>query len=535
LDRTGGIICFVSNGAWLDGNTTSGFRICLEKEFSNIYVLNLRGNQRTSGELSRKEGGKIFGSGSRTPIAITLLVNNPKAKNEIATIHYYDIGDYLKREEKLKIVKDFNSISNIDWKILSPNEQGDWINQRNESFKEFIPIADKSGNEPSFFNLNSNGVVTNRDAWVYNSCKAKLSEKMKGMISFYNEQVKMFRELQKNDKKLQAKNIVSTDAKRIKWVQNLYRDAQNGLELSFQKDEIVISIYRPFFKQYLYKHRNFVWSPYLQPKFFPKKNLNNLVICTTGIGASKNFTVLISNIIPNLDSLEKLQSFPLYYYEVINKHSDLFDKSETGDYIRRDGISDYILKLAEEKYCNKICKEDIFYYVYGFLHSPDYRKAFSNDLKKMLPRIPLVDKPKDFWGFSKAGRKLADLHVNYEKVSPYEDVVVTGAESGVFRVEKMRFPHKGVKDTILYNSHITIENIPEKAYEYVVNGKSAIEWIMDRYKVTTHKASGIKNDPNDWAEEVGNPRYALDLLLSIINVSVKTVEIVEGLPKVKFE
>jgi len=233
------------------------------------------------------------------------------------------------------------------------------------------------------------------------------------------------------------------------------------------------------------------------------------------------------------------QCFPLYYYEE-NKdvQKGLFDEdqSESGQYIRRDGVSDYILDKAKQQYnATNITKEDIFYYVYGFLHSPEYRETFANDLKKMLPRLPLVDDVKDFWSFSKAGRELAELHLNYETVPPFEGVNVVGEESNFFKVEKMHFPKKDQKDTILYNSAITISNIPLEAYEYVVNGKSAIEWIMERYQKTTHKESGIKNDPNDWADEVGNPRYILDLLLSIITVSMKTREIVGKLPKVECE
>lgn len=205
------------------------------------------------------------------------------------------------------------------------------------------------------------------------------------------------------------------------------------------------------------------------------------------------------------------------------------------EYIRRDGISDFILERAQKVYGKNVSKEDIFYYVYGILHSPDYRTTFANDLKKMLPRIPLVEDVRDFWKFSKAGRKLADLHINYEDVLPYDGIKVIGESSGNFQVQKMRFPKKGQRDTIIYNSRIVISHIPEKAYEYIVNGKSAIEWIMERYQVKTDKASGIINDPNDWADEVGNPRYILDLLLSIINVSVQTVEIVEDLPKMHFD
>jgi len=536
--KNGGIIGFVSNGAWLDGNTTSGFRKVIEKEFSSIWVFNLRGNQRTSGELSRKEGGKIFGSGSRTPISITLLVKNPNTIANKATIHYHDIGDYLSREEKLAIVKKFKSVGSkqMTWKTLQPNEHGDWLNQRNDLFGEFIPIADKSNTEKPFFNLNSNGIVTNRDAWVYNSSYNSLSDNMKGMIAFYNSEVERFVEAKKSNPDLEAKDFVSTDPKRIKWVQNLFRDAQNGLKLEFQSSEVIVSLYRPYFKQNLYKHRNFVWSPYLQNSFFPEKSSQNLLICTTGIAGTKEFTSLITDKMPDIQLLANGQSFPLYYYEEREKNSpSLFDAAGESEYIRRDGVSDFILERAKKIYGKNVGKEDIFYYVYGILHSQDYRAAFANDLKKMLPRIPLVEDVRDFWKFSKAGKKLAELHINYEEIPPYEGVEVSGESSGNFKVQKMRFPKKGQQDTIIYNSKIVVSNIPEKAYEYVVNGKSAIEWIMERYQVSTDKKSGIKNDPNDWAEEVGNPRYILDLLLSIINVSVQTVEIVEGLPKLDFE
>ena len=148
----------------------------------------------------------------------------------------------------------------------------------------------------------------------------------------------------------------------------------------------------------------------------------------------------------------------------------------------------------------------------------------------MLPRLPLVEKPVDFWAFSKAGCALAELHLNYETQPQHPEVVVTGAEQGKFRVEKMRFPDKQDKTTIEYNPWITLSHIPQEACEYVVNGRSAVEWIMERYQIKTDKASGITNDPNDWAEEQGKPRYILDLLLSVITVSVETMKIVNGLP-----
>jgi predicted helicase len=255
----------------------------------------------------------------------------------------------------------------------------------------------------------------------------------------------------------------------------------------------------------------------------------------TGLGVNKDYSALITNAIPDVQLQANGQCFPLYYYEEKDlAQRSLFDTDDGPHFVRKDAISDFIHKMAMSQYGNSVTKEDIFYYVYGFLHSQEYRETFSNDLKKMLPRLPLVESVSDFWDFSKAGRQLAELHLNYETVAPSPDVTVTGDNGGNYSVSKMRFPKKDQKETINFNSSITLSNIPAKAYDYVVNGKSAIEWIMERYQVATHKESGIVNDPNDWAKEVGNPRYTLDLLLSVINVSIQTVDIVNSLPKVDF-
>jgi len=554
----GGIIAFVSNGAWLDGNSTDGFRKSLEKEFSSIYVFNLRGNQRTSGELSRKEGGKIFGSGSRTPIAITLLVKNPEKLNTKASIYYHDIGDYLNREEKLAIVKKFASISNPDLKLksINSNEHGDWISQRNDVFDTFIAMEPKKKfdlKSQTFFSTYAIGVATNRDAWVYNFSTKEIEKNMQQFIDFYKQQQIGFAEARTKNEKLKVEDFIDSEPTKISWTRSLRKDVDKGVTHSYQKNEIKQALYRPYTKLNLYYDKPFIESPGLSSKVFPISKTKNLVITISGIGASKDFSVLLSDCIPDLQVQFNGQYFPLYYYEERQKQSPgLFDDGGESEYIQRDGLSDFILERAKKQYgvsassTTIISKEDIFYYVYGFLHSPEYREKFANDLKKMLPHLPLVEDVRDFWKFSKAGRELAELHINYENVPPFDGVTVKGAEvlsfldnesaeSNLFQVEKMRFPKKGQKETIIYNSKITIENIPAKAYEYVVNGKSAIEWIMERYQKTTHKASGITNNPNDWAEEVGNPRYILDLLLSIINVSVQTVDIVEGLPRVEFE
>lgn len=540
LRDSGGIIAFVSSGGWIDGNSADGFRKVLEREFTGIWVFNLRGNQRTSGELSRKEGGKIFGSGSRAPIAITFLVKNPAVPTEGAAIHYYDIGDYLSRQEKLAIIAQYASLANpaMQWVTVQPNDHGDWISQRNDVFETFIPLGDKDDKhnpKTVFVPFYGRGLATTRDAWCYNSSSERLEHNIESSIEFYNQQLNRFNQEKARNPRVNPREIVSFDALKFSWSDNPLNWLSANRVMAFDAKNICTGLYRPYFKQKVYFDRALNERVYQLPKLFPHSCVDNLVICVSGLGGNKENTTIITDCIPDLNCLDAgTQCFPLYYYEERPKQSPtLFDVPGESEYIRRDGVSDFILTRARAQYGQRVSKEDIFYYVYGFLHSPAYRAAFADDLKKMLPRLPLIEEPRAFWQFSRAGRQLAALHVSYESIPPCSDVQVSGAESGFFRVEKMRFPKRGQRDTILYNSQITVSNIPAQAYEYVVNGKSAIEWVMERYQVTVHKESGIRNDPNAWAEEVGNPRYILDLLLSVINVSVQTVQIVAALPKVE--
>ena len=304
LDKDGGIIAFVSNGAWIDGNSTDGFRKSIEEEFSSIWVFNLRGNQRTSGELSRKEGGKIFGSGSRTPIAITILVKNPNAKQEKATIHYHDIGDYLSREEKLSIISKFQSISNMEFKTLHPNEHGDWINQRNDAFSTYIPIEpDKKGNlkAQSFFNTYAIGVSTNRDAWVYNFSSKKLETNMVNMIGFYNKQVKGYHKAKQENAQLKIKDYIDTDPKKISWTRGLRKNLDMNIFHNFNSKEIRESMYRPYTKEKLYFNKFFNEAIGLSPAFFPDSNTTNVVICVSP-SPNDGLSLLISNEIPKRGS-----------------------------------------------------------------------------------------------------------------------------------------------------------------------------------------------------------------------------------------
>ena len=535
LNKNGGVIGFVTNGAWIDGTATSGFRKTIEKEFSSIYVFNLRGNQRTSGEISRKEGGKIFGGGSRTPISISLLVKNPNEKREKAKIYYYDIGDYLTREEKLSKINDFKSIGSkkMDWQILNPNEEGDWINQRNDKFKDFIPLIDKDNknNKETFFTMSSNGVVTSRDSWVYSYSKINLEKNMKETIAFYNKEIEKILNVRKKDKNKAIEDIIDTNPKNISWSRALKKRANLYKFDEFNKSDIVISLYRPFTKQYLYFNRFWNETPAQQDKF--KKYLS---IGTVGIGGNKDFSIIILNNIGDFQTLQNANFYPLYYTEE-NKNKDkllfeTFDGIEEEN--KKDGISDYIFNLAKQKYSTKITKEDIFYYVYGFLHNEDYKKEFEADLKKLIPRLPLVDDYNTFKVYSDIGKELADLHLNYENIERDRNIIVEGEKTNNFKLEKMRFTSKDKKDVIIFNSDIKITNIPLEAYDYQVNGKSAIEWIMERYAVTMNKDSQIENNPNLWCEENKNPRYILDLLLSVISLSIKTNELIKKLPEIKF-
>lgn len=531
----GGVIAFISNGAWIDGNSHDGFRASLEKEFDKIYVFNLRGNARTSGELRKREGDGIFGMGSRTPIAITLLVRYPEdQRSEKCQIFYHDIGDYLSREEKLRKITQAQSYRGLDWTLITPNEKHDWINQRDGLFDSLLSLAPEKkfdAKAKSVFSIYAIGVATNRDAWVTGFSKEQITANMQAMIAFYNQQIE--------------KEEVSNDKTKISWTVNLTKDWSKGKKHDFDGTAFVRSTYRPFCKQQLYYHHPFIERPGIWNKLFPTPQHKNLVICVSGVGGSKDFSTLIADMIPDLQVLSNGQCFPLYWYEE-NKGEQavsLFGTTNEERWTQRDGITDWCLQEVRSRFAGakSITKEDIFYYVYGLLHSPDYRERFADDLRKTLPRIPIVERVEEFIAFSKAGRRLAQLHLHYEDYAHEAEGVevderdyTAADEYAYYAVEKMRFPKKDERHTIIYNGHIAIHNIPAEAYDYIVNGKSAIEWVMERYAVTIHKDSGIKNDPNLWSREQGRPRYILDLLLSIIHVSVETQRIVAELPKLTF-
>ena len=429
----------------------------------------------------------------------------------------------------------------MDCNILSPDKHNDWINFRNDAFSSFIPIGGKEEKSSNTFFTSkySRGVATARDHFCWNYSESLLIKNIKKIINFYNEQCKDYHATKEKNNNIKIDSFVNYDSTKITWNRGFKQDLERGLKFKFDNKNIYQGLYRPFCKQYIYFAKELNDMTYQMSKIFPLQECKNIVICITGVGVTKDFSMIITDKLPDIQLQANGQCFPLYWYEKKDKiQGGLFEQVED-EYIRHDAISDFIFDQAKTRYGPRVTREDIFYYVYGILHSPDYRKTFANDLKKMLPRLPLVEKVQDFWAFSEAGRKLADIHLNYEDQTPPKEILINGKpiprspfSADQLAVNEMKFPAKNQKDTILYNSYLTISHIPAKAYEYVVNGKSAIEWVMERYAVTTHKESGIKNDPNDWAKEHGNPRYILDLLLSVISVSIKTVDIVAGLPKV---
>ena len=440
----------------------------------------------------------------------------------------------MSREEKLNKIKEYNSIKSIPWKEIKPSEKGDWINHRNKEFNSFIPLFDKDNknNKKVFFNITSNGIVTNRDPWVYSFSKNQLEKQMKDTIGFYNKQVEIIKNKELESNKLNTKRIeeiINTDTKKISWSRGLKNSLKKLKKDEFKNENISISLYRPFVKQNLYFSKKWIETPSQQNKFKGK------VLFTNGKSSSKPFSVFISEEMINLDCLEKANCYPLKYIDDKKNTKDKSMHILSSDNELNDGITDFIHNLAKEKYgVPSITKEDIFYYVYGFLHDLNYRKKFESDLKKEIPKLPLVEEYENFKQYSDIGKELADLHLNYEKLEKLPEILISGEEKNNFKVEKIKFISKENKSIIIFNSDIKISNIPLEVYDYQINGKSAVEWILERYSISIDKKSEIKNDPNLWCEENDNLRYILDLLLSVISLSIKTNELIKKLPKIEF-
>ncbi|WP_375608838.1 MULTISPECIES: type ISP restriction/modification enzyme, partial [unclassified Bartonella] len=516
-----GVIGFVSGSGYVEKPTMDCLRKSLANEFTSIYVLNLRGDIRKNmmNKNNAQEGENVFGNGSMTGIAITLFIKKPNV-TESCKIYYHDIGSNLTTKRKLEILDEFCSIDGITheqgWQLITPDKHGDWIHQRDDSFASFLTLGDKKGNNKKrennkkLFETFSCGIQTNRDAWAYNSNREVLAKNMSHMIAFYNSEVERFNNVYPHaDRKLRANavnNFVSVDAKKICWSSSLKEEFVRGKVFEFEDQCLIQSLYRPFTKQWLYYSRVFNHRVYQMPCIFPMGRIvENKVIQITGIGAMGGFSVLMNKALPSLDAIEKGQCFPRYIYEDTTvsksksgKQSHLFtnstEKNTTSGLQRRDAITDEGLAYFKAAYPNEtITKDDLFYYVYGLLHSEDYRSRYADNLCKELPRIPCVKSADDFWKFVTAGRELGHLHVNYEDVEPYpvtfkkgnpKQTEISNPEKFYYVTEmkfaKIKNSKEKDKSTVFYNSNITITDIPLEAYKYIVNGKPALEWVMGR-------------------------------------------------------
>ncbi|GAA7694209.1 DEAD/DEAH box helicase family protein [Helicobacter pylori] len=522
-----GVLGFVVNGGFIDSKSGDGFRKCVAKDFAHLYVLNLRGNTRTSGEEQKKEGDGIFGSRSRATIAIIFFVKDASVKN--SAIHYYDIGDYLKREEKLNWLANFTNLDAIPFETIIPNNKGDWINQRNDAFEKLIPLKrDKKLQNPSVFDINSSGVVTGRDSWVYNFSPDSLMQNVQKCTDTYNADLERFNAVFREAFKQRTKSVksgdlhkhlndkeITTDKTKIAWTRALKQEFIKNKNLQeSHKDRIRLAMYRPFNKQWLYFDKNLNESQSQLPKIFPDKDTQNVVI-NTGVGNGKNFSALVSDCISSYDLISHNQAYPLYYYDDLGN--------------RHYAISGYALNLFRKHYeDNSIAEEEIFYYIYAILHHKGYLEKYKNSLTKEDPRIALSE---DFKELSILGKELAKLHLNYESGEMHASVeyktLMNAEEEGYYDVETM----KKIGDRINYNNHIAITKIPKKAFDYVVNGKSAIDWVIERYKKTRDKDSLIENNPNDYA----GGKYIFELLCRVIKLSEKSVDLIEKISEKRFE
>ena len=530
-----GVVAFVSNGYWLYGNVDSGVRACLAEEFSAVYVLNLRGNARTFGERRRAESGNVFGQGSRAPVAITVLVRNPQAVHEGCRILYRDIGDYLTREEKLARVREWGSVAGIDdWHAITPNRYHDWIDQRDEAFTRLYLLGSKTAKagktDETVFRLFSNGYKTGRDAYLYSFSRAACAENARKMVGDYQDAS----EVREEYPAYTVDDPANRHSSRMRRDQALKDEPDRDRRAGYSQDKIWKVQYRPFVKQHCYVDYALAQRKYQQDSIFPSPDTDNRAICVPATGSRRPFAALLVDAMPDLHLVEDAcQCFPRYRFEprrdAAGAQGDLLDTAAGLALI--DNITDTALRAFRVHYNdNTITKDAIFDYVYGILHAPAYRERFANDLAKELPRVPFAP---EFQAFAAAGNRLAELHLDYENSEEWPLEVVF-AQSGEPAPEHCRVGEHAMRfadddrSVLIVNDHLRLAGIPAPAHDYQVNGRTPLEWFIDRYRITRDKDSGIVNDPNGWFED---PRDLIAAIRRIVRISVETAHIVAGLPE----
>lgn len=512
----GGIVAFITNGGFIDSDGGDGLRKSLLDEFTKVYCYNLRGNARTSGELRQREKDNVFGGGTQTRVAILILVKHPGTTGD-DVVHYRDIGDYLSRENKLGILAD-SRLSATEWQSITPNEHGDWINQRSKDFDDLFPLYGTNG----IFNRNIPGIVTGRDPWCYNFNENKIVHNSEAMVAFYNSQIN-------------ATNP-DTDSTKFSWTGDLLRKASKGVVLNHEPERVFTGVFRPFCKQNVYFAKNFNERGARQYPVYPEKNIHNLGIAVSEKSRNSLLSSLMTNSLPNYSLLGSTSQ---YLSRWTYRERNLLSKDPAEHYHKISNISATALSRFRRHYAeDAISEDDLFYYAYGVLHHQEYREKYAANLSKQSARIPMAESLNDFHKFVLAGRALSNLHLNYETAEPYpltETWTTNAAPTApdFYKVSKMRYGKQGRDNdqtVIIYNNNITLSNIPKEAYDYRIGQYPALRWLLERYQVKTDKPSGIINDPNDWCVEQNNPRYIVDLVKRVTAVSVKTMEIVQALP-----
>ncbi len=511
----GGVVAFVTNNGFLDGIAFDGMRKHLADDFDAIYILDLSGNVRKNPKLSGTTHN-VFGI--QVGVSINFFVKKSNQPETHTKFFYARVDEFWRKEDKYRYLDSKEYYQNIEWKPITPDRRYTWLTEGlHAEFETFIPMGTREAKSAEdevddvIFKTYSSGVNTSRDAWVYNFNQKILTENLKRMIDFYNDQV--FKWEQREERDANVDDFVVYDDKKIKWSSSLKLKLKGKQNAEFAEAKIRWALYRPFTKSNLYFNQvmndRVGVFPSISPT--PETEAENRVICVSGIGSNKPFHTLMAEMIQCYDLLEKTQCFPFYTY----------DEDGTN---RRENITDWALEQFRCHYeDDSITKWDIFHYVYGLLHHPDYRERYQANLKRELPRLPFTP---NFWRFAKAGQRLSEIHIGYEDMPEYPlEFIETPDMPLDWRVEKMRFSKD--KTQIVYNDFLTLDGIPPKALAYRLGNRSALEWIIDQYRVKEDKRSGIINDPN----REDDPQYIVNLIGKVITISLETMEIVEGLPK----
>ena len=514
--RDEGIVAFVTNNSFLDGVAFDGMRKHLEHDFTKIYHIDLKGDARTSGERRRKEGGNIFDDQIRVGVGISFFIKKADAKSEQTEVWLYSVDDYLKARDKQNALIQFDDCANVPMKHITSDAKHTWLTEGiHPEFETFTPIGTqearnaKAEAENVIFKIYSRGVNTSRDAWVYNCSRNTLAENIGRMIDTYNEQVFMWQ----HQGEIAVDNFVDHDDQKIKWSRDLKLDLKRGKIAEYTEHKLRHSLYRPFTKSNLFFDRIMNEEVYNFPSIYPtpETETENRTICLTAIGSKKSFHCLMTQQITDIHLTGDSQCFPFYTY----------DEDGTN---RRENITDWALGQFRGHYSDDtITKRDIFHYIYALLHHPDYRERYQANLKRNLPHLPYTP---DFWGFAKAGERLSEIHINYENADEYPLRFIETPDTQLnWHVEKMKLSQD--KTQIKYNKFLTLDGIPAEAFDYQLGNRSALDWIIDQYRIKTDKRSGITNNPNN----PDDPQYIIKLIKKVITVSLETVEIVEKLPE----